>query len=430
MTIAASHPSAAQGTTKASAPDQSVEKSELRFVAIVSRHGVRSPTGRAEQLNQYSAQPWPDWKLPAGYLTEHGFQLMTLMGAWDRQMLLSQGLFHGSGCEDARHIRILADSDQRTRETGRALAKGLAPDCAIEVQALAEGTPDPLFHSVEAGVGSPDRGLAVAALNGRIGGSAEALVQAYRPQLTQLQQVLDSCASGASCASEKQIRLMEIPAVVSPGKSDHIAELRTPLSVASTITENFLLEYCNGMDAQQVAWGKVNADSLRALLQLHVAQEDYAGRTEAIARPQASNLLAHLLSSMRQAADGKPMRGALSRPDDRLLVLAGHDTNLVNIAGALHLNWVIDGRKDDTPPGGALVFELWKMPGKDSWQVRTWYVAQTLEQMRMATPLTANEPPQRVPVFLPGCGRADGSCSLDGFRRAIEASIDPAYVKE
>jgi 4-phytase/acid phosphatase len=144
---------------------------ELKFVVIVSRHGVRSPTGKLDQLNQYSRQPWPVWSVPPGYLTEHGAQLMAIFGAYDRQQLAAEGLLATSGCADASHIRIVADSDQRTRETGKALAAGLAPGCVIEVSALPEGTADPLFHPMEAGVGHPDSLLATAAVSGRIGGN-------------------------------------------------------------------------------------------------------------------------------------------------------------------------------------------------------------------------------------------------------------------
>ena len=161
---------------------------------------------------------------------------------------------------------------------------------------------------------------------------------------------------------------------------DAVKELQTAgfdMKLASTITENFLLEYSEGMNASQVGWGRVDLETLRALLQLHVANEDLSDRTESIARAQASNLLYHLLQSVDQAATGQTKTGALNT-EDRLLILCGHDTNLVSIAGALHLNWIIDGRKDDTPPGGALVFELWKMPGAGDFEVRTYYIAQPL----------------------------------------------------
>ncbi len=66
------------------------------------------------------------------------------------------------------------------------------------------------------------------------------------------------------------------------------------------------------------------------------------------------------MTHLQQAVTGKQVPGALGELGDRAVILVGHDTNLANIAGMLNLNWLIDGRRDDTPPGGALVFELWE----------------------------------------------------------------------
>jgi 4-phytase/acid phosphatase len=194
------------------------------------------------------------------------------------------------------------------------------------------------------------------------------------------------------------------------------------------MAENMLLEYAEGMDAANVGWGRVDLSKLRELLQVHVAHEDLADRTTYVARAQSSNLLLHMLQSMQQAVAAQPIAGAVGKPGDRLLILVGHDTNLAAIAGALNLNWVIDGRRDDTPPGGALVFELWKTPAKE-YSVRTYYTAQTLDQMRNATALSLQNPPERVPVFVPGCGQADGSCRWDAFQQVIQAGIDPTFTK-
>jgi len=111
------------------------------------------------------------------------------------------------------------------------------------------------------------------------------------------------------------------------------------------------------------------------------------------------------------------------------IILSGHDGNIASIAGALDLSWLIDGRRDDTPPGGALVFELWKSFSKEEYSVRTYYLAQTLDQMRHATPLSLQNPPERVPIFVPGCSQADLSCSWQAFQQAIRAATDSTFVK-
>jgi 4-phytase/acid phosphatase len=407
---------------------------ELKFVVIVTRHGVRPPTVSNDQINPYSAEPWPKWDVPPGYLTAHGRALMKLFGAYDRAQFARAGLFSPTGCADADHVYFWADNGERTIETGRALAEGMLPGCAVEVRSAPAGTHDPLFSPLTAGVGHPDPDLAAAAVSGRIGGHPEALLIAYRPALETMQQVLLGCQPGGKCPPEgKTVKqsLLELPVSLGPGTGG-LVEMRGPLATAASLAEDFLLEYTEGMEGKDLGWGRLTESNLRQMMTLHTAYAGLVRRTPQIGRTSASNLLSHVLKAMEQAVAGKAVPGALGKPGDRAVVIVGHDGNLSNIQGTLDLSWLIPGyQPNDTPPGGALVFELWRQPAGGEYSVRTYYMAQTLEQMRKALPLTLDSPPAKATVFVPACSTANAGspCDWKAFQHTIETSIDPAFVK-
>jgi 4-phytase/acid phosphatase len=411
-------------TAQTATSSAKTQDAELQFVVVLSRHGVRSPTAKSEQYNPYSAAPWPAWDVPPGYLTAHGFELMKLFGAYDRMELASQGLLSIDGCQDAGRVTIYSDSDQRTRETGKALAVGFFPGCAPPVHGLPEGTADPLFHSNRVTRSPGDSSLETAAIAGRIGGDPNDLTAAFHSQLAELDKILATCGANTFDSSHR-ISLFDIPATLSGGQQGHPAELKGPLNTAATLTENLLLEYAQGMDAPNIGWGCVDEAKLRSLLVLHTVAEDFTARTPAVARIQATKLLDQIRISLRQAATGKPVPGALSKLFDRALIFVGHDTNLANVAGLLDLNWIADGRRDDTPPGAALVFELWRGRKTGDHFVRAYFVSQTLEQMRSAAQLSLQNSPERVSLFIPGCSGEDFSCSWPSFVETIHQAIHP-----
>ena len=392
---------------------------ELKYVVYLSRHGVRSPTTKSTQYDRYSAVPWPEWNVPPGYLTAHGYKLMTLFGAYDRARLAAEGLLSLSGCSDAQRVTILADSDQRTRETGKAVAEGMFPGCAMEVHALPEGTPDPLFHSSRAGMVDADRALAEAAIEGRIGGDLNGLTAAYRPQLEALDRVLSGCIPNSNPAHQRT-SIFDVPAKADSGEGKGSGRLGGPLTIASTLSENLLLEFTEGFTGADLGWGCLDEDKLREIMQLHTAVSDFSQRTPVIARSSASYLLRHIRSSIDQAATGRPVSDALGKPGDRVLFLVGHDSNIASVAGALGLTWIIDGRRDDTPPGGALLFELWRSREDGKFSVKVSYTTQTLQQMRHAEPLLPDKPPPRVNLFVPDCSTRDESCPLEAFDAAVD----------
>ena len=406
---------------------------KLEFVAVLSRHGVRSPLWTEAQLNAYSTDPWPKWEVPVGYLTEHGHALMKLMGAFDREYLVKAGLLAPNGCADAARFYFWSDIAQRDIETGKEIAAGMLPGCTVKINAVPEGKTDPLFAAQAAGVGTADPALAAAAIMGRIGGHPQALAETYHLSLDVLQQVLLGCAPGAKCPPEgKTVQkiLAEQPSTITPQAAGRLASLNGPIFSAGTISESLLLEYADGKPAQEVGWGRVNKSNLRDILFLQDLGVDLGLRTPYLARAAASNLMSHMLKSMQQAVLGKAVPGAFGKPTDKGLFVIGHDSDISRFGGMLGVDWLLEGYQPNSrPPGGALVFEIWRdAAGKRT--VQLYIVAQTLDQLRNATPLTLEAPPGRANIFIPGCSTsAEGwPCDWAAFERAVQASIDPHFV--
>jgi 4-phytase/acid phosphatase len=221
--------------------------------------------------------------------------------------------------------------------------------------------------------------------------------------------------------------LLGLPASVQ-ATSDGLADIRGPLRTGSTLSENLFLEYAEGMSGKDLGWGRLDADRRLEVMAIHTAYADLARRTPYLAGVQGANLLEHILLSIEQAVSGKPVAGALGSAGDRALILAGHDTNISHVSGLLNLSWLLPGyQRDDTPPGGSLVFRLWRGPDPKTYSIELLYIAQTLDQIRNASPLDRNSPPAIAPVFLPGCKQtgAQPDCEWEILRRILSVAIDP-----
>jgi 4-phytase/acid phosphatase len=223
----------------------------------------------------------------------------------------------------------------------------------------------------------------------------------------------------------------EAPASLGVSLKGKSVELTGPFTTGSTFSENLLLEYTNGIEGPALGWGRLTSENLNRVLELHSVYADLMRRTPYLARARGSNLLAHVLHSMEQAVGRKPLAGALGQPGDLLLVLSGHDTNLSNLSGMLGLSWKLPGyQSDDTPPGGALIFALWRDPDTGQFTVKLRYLAQTLDQMRNASPLSIAAPPAGQDVSLPGCEAAqrDKGCPWETARLTMQKAIDPQFT--
>ena len=401
--------------------------SELKFALIFSRHGVRSPTKPNSEYAQYAAQEWPTWPVPPGNLTPNGKKLMILLGAYYREYFSQEGLITGISVEDAKYTYFYADNAERTLMSAEGVAIGLL-EKPVTIHAMEDGAIDPLFKPVQAHVDNPDRTLAVAALNGRIGNDPAALGAAYDGQLCLLENILlepsDDCVF---VLPPGKVSVKDLPISIRPGSEDSLVTFSGSIPTASTLAEMFILEYCEGFE--QVGWGKLNPDLISRIAQLHTTYFDLRNRTPYIAQVQGSNLASHILATLTQAAQGKRVRGAIGRASDSLVVLVGHDDDLASLAGVLHLDWLLPGyQPNDTPPGGAMVFELRKRDRLH--YVRVYYVCQTLDQMRQMTPLSLDVPPAVAPIFIPnGSSSTPGyDCKLSVFEKLVRRAIKPRFV--
>lgn len=419
----------AGGSVPAQTRMPAAKQAQLKFVVVLSRHGVRSPTGDPSRYAKYSRAAWPKWDVSPGYLTPHGFEDMKLLGAWDRSFLARQGLLNAAGCADSPLVWFYADSDQRTRESGRALAEGMFPGCPPVVHGLPQGTPNNVFHPAHQ---APLLAAAPPAeASGEILGrpaEAQRLTRQYQPQIAEMDRILATCGPPAS-PNHRRVSLFDVPKAAQPGKHSHSGDLSGAMGIAATLSENFLLEYAQGMPMRDVGWGCVSPNTLNSLISIHNAASDYKLRTPSVARRDASGLLDRIRAAMQQAVAGYAVSGAPNPPRERVLFLVGHDTNLTTVAALLHLTWTADGRHDDTLPGSALVFELWRSRASGDYFVRVFFTEQTLGELRKATMLTPAHPPLTVPLTIPGCsGRDAGACSWPAFLQLCRRVAGPGSV--
>jgi 4-phytase/acid phosphatase len=401
-----------------------LQRDRLVMTVILSRHGLRSPLVQIEQLNQYSALPWPVWSVAPGVLTQRGYAQLRSMGSFDRALLEQQGAFSGNGCTPAHAAYIWTDTDQRTIASGHALAAGMFPDCPLPVHQLPQGQADPLFHPDQHHV-PPD--IETAAL-AQVRSCAKT-----NPQrdglIDQVQNLLGGCAPGGSCApARRSVRsLLDAPQIIRPSTQDDVIHFEGPLPTASGFAEDFELEYMQGLPMGSVAWGHLSLAQLQGLISLHTNYIACLDATPALARLGASDLLSHIVDTLRQAVKQIPAPGALAPPDKTLALLDGHDSNLVGVAALLGLHWQLDSRANDTPPASQIMFQLWKSPRGLAY-VRVSVEMPTLRQMRTLAPLTLARSPAQQQVAIRGCS-VTRDCAWEHFQAFAASAVDPRFVR-
>lgn len=396
---------------------------KMERVVLLSRHGVRAPFETNAELDRYAASPWPTWPVPPGFLTPRGEELLRLMGRYYRVLYGGRGLVQSDDCPPRGTVSSWADIDQRTRLSAVALLTGMYPRCpTLNLRNQDDPTvPDPLFHPQPTASCPMDGASNRAAVLERVGGNFSSIQREYGPQLSLMEQTLcpPSLTGGRACGLG-----LEKPSLES--RSDGGVRLAGPVGFASTAAETFVMEDAEGLS---VAWGRLSEAQLLDLLKLHRLEIDLSQKTLSIARQHGSNLLAQIVATL-QDGHNFPGQPQIAEPV-RLALLLGHSSNLANVARLLNLGWEIPGfQPNQTSPGGALAFELYRDVQTGQRYVRLAYYAQTMAQMRGRVTLTLDEPPGMIAVPLPACAgyEREKACPVDRFIEIAKAAIDPACV--
>ena len=350
-------------------------------------------------------------------MTTHGVEALSRMGAYLRSVYVKTELLPETGCPAVNAVQVWADgAANRTRRSGQILADALAPECGLVARHGPVGALDPVFDSGR--ICPLDPVEALAAVQARTTGGLAVTDKASDKAIAALKRILGPKACAASC--------LDGPSTLEAGPAG--PKIAGPLARAATMSENLLLAYAEGLPADQVAWGQGSPETLAVLLAAHRRAADLLRRTPGIATFRAATLLrmlADLLQGEAPRGLGVPPMGSRAR----LVVLAGHDTTLSNLSGALELGWLLPGQPDPTAPGTTLAFEVWRHPETGARTVRVRVYAQTLDQLRSARALGPLDPPVSLPLAIGICPARDGGCDLETFAAKVRAAVPPVCVR-
>jgi 4-phytase / acid phosphatase len=352
------------GASTATLPAQTEQGSAI-FAVVMTRHGVRSFT------KPPAAYTWLDWSPVApGFLTAHGYKLMTFLGKYYRDYFASIGL--SINC--ASHgMYVYADVDQRTLETGRALIEGAcgSPDAVplYHDAAIGPGVSDPLFDGSDwlIPAGKVDTAASIASVTAAAPKPPSLVVTQNAAAFAALQYLLDAQCSGTCPRADAG------PSEIT-AKPGGLAAMRGPLAVGEGYVESMFLEraQCAPLSEafrfHQTEW-------------LRTTEYQINARNAYNASVKGGNVFAHIVGLL-QAKAGMP-HPDVSVPDvsqANVVMISGHDTQIGALGG------ILGTPMNGAPPGGALVFELYRRASGE-YHVRVQFVHETWPQLESNSPV-------------------------------------------
>ncbi len=389
----------------------------LEKVAMFTRHGIRPPT--KEPAAGLAAQAWPSWSVPYGNLTDRGAQGVVLLGRFDRLFFAARGLFPADGCPADGQYKVEASAKERAIRTAKSMVEGFAPSCTITVTYPTTADEDSVFHplTVPSNRLDPVKAMAASSVKLPPGGLKQEMA-GFETEFALLQKALGP--QGDEWCAKKKLpagcKITDLHTALEADEEEGRPDVGGAFGQGSTISQTFLLEYLEGKPMEQVAWGRASRADIERMLNFHPLKFKYENRPSYISDRAAAPIMRRLLSYLQ---DGQV----------KLALMAGHDTNIADLAGMLDLHWRIDSYPaDDTPPGGAIGIEMLHDQQGQRF-IRAFYRAQTMDQLRNLEPLDVKTNPAVVTYMsLPLCakGADKTTCRAEDFFAAVDAKLKAA----
>jgi len=118
-------------------------------------------------------------------------------------------------------------------------------------------------------------------------------------------------------------------------------------------------------------------------------------------------------------------------PDTRWLLFVAHDVNIAYLRTLLDFSWTQgDYPRGSVPPAGSLIFQRWQDNSSGKRYLRILFQAQSLDQIRNLTPLSAQQPPLLTELTFNGCKMTPVGtlCPYQATLQRIRQHIDPVLA--
>lgn len=373
-----------QAQTKRS--DDFKARYKLKEVVVMSRHNIRSPltSGGAAYMRVTPIQ-WFKWSSPSSQLSVRGGVLETEMGQFFRKWVVDEGLLPDNYRPTGEEVLFYANSRQRTFATAKYFSAGFLPFANVEItHKLQEDKMDPMFTPQFTKMNDTYRQKVLAEME-TLHGGPKAWMEAQKPTLTLMEQVLDMANSPAAKNDTTHFWFGDTRFKLEKGGEPKMSGGYT---LANSVADALVLQ-CYESESMSAFGHELTTDQWRAICKVKEVYDGLLFTTHSA----AVNLANPLVSRIREE---------LNKSDRKFTFLCGHDSNLASIGAALRFVFpeTEDALEIHTPIGSKLVFEKWNDGTNDYVAVNLVY--QSLSQLQNRTLLSLEVPPMVLPITIEG----------------------------